>query len=229
MVFLALAFVAWKRYVWALKKELEVSEDTCPYSLTEVFGDRHLVNVPHQKDAVWLTDVFSRSAERFPNLTALQIPHTGESLTFSELDGRAENVAAAIAPFLTGPDQIVAVAMSQDNWQIVACHLGILKAGGTLMFLDTSLPDALITHMLNDAQPVVILTRGVEKFRDLPTLDVLAVPESRHVRTPPDWMDDPTKRLATVFYTSGTTGMPKGVECPHACLLYTSPSPRDRS
>ena len=50
--------------------------------------------------------------------------------------------------------------MSQDNWQIVASHLGILKAGGTVMFLDTTLPDALITHMLNDAQPVVILTRG---------------------------------------------------------------------
>jgi non-ribosomal peptide synthetase-like protein len=216
VVFLALAFLAWKRYVWALTKGSELSQDTCPYSLTEAFGDRHLVNVPHQKDVTWLTDIFSRSAERFPNLTALQIPHTGESLTFSELDGRAENVAAAIAPYLTGPDQIVAVAMSQDNWQIVACHLGILKAGGTLLFLDTSLPDALIAHMLNDAQPVVILTRGVEKFRGLPTLDVLTVPEHRHVRAPPGWMDDPTKRLATVFYTSGTTGMPKGVECPHA-------------
>jgi hypothetical protein len=32
--------------------------------------------------------------------------HTGESLTYAELDARAENVAAAIAPFLTGPDQI---------------------------------------------------------------------------------------------------------------------------
>ena len=86
--------------------------------------------------------------------------HTGKSLTFAELDARAENVAAALFPFLTGPDQVVAVAMSQDNWQIVASHLGILKAGGTVMFLDTTLPDALITHMLNDAQPVVVLTRG---------------------------------------------------------------------
>ena len=56
-----------------------------------------------------------------------------------------------------GPDQVVAVAMSQDNWHIVAAHLGILKAGGTVMFLDTTLPDALIAHMLNDARPVVIL------------------------------------------------------------------------
>jgi len=213
-VLFALAYVAWRRYLWAAEKMPQA--DDCPYSLTDVFGDSPFVNVPHQKGAKWLTEVFSRSAEKFPHLTALQIPHTGESLTFAELNARAENVAAALSSFLTGPDQVVAVAMLQDNWQIVACHLGILKAGGTVMFLDTTLPDALITHMLNDAQPVVILTRGQDQFRDLPTLDVLRLPERMPRREPPHWLDDPTQRLAAIFYTSGTTGMPKGVECPHA-------------
>jgi non-ribosomal peptide synthetase-like protein len=212
--FLVLSFTAWRRYLWAAQKMAPA--DNCPYSLTDVFGDPRLVNAPHQRGIRWLTEVFSRSAEQFPHLTALQIPHTGESLTFAELDARAESVAAALSPFLTGPDQVVAVAMAQDNWQIVASHLGILRAGGTVMFLDTTLPEALITHMLDDAKPVVVLTRGEDQFRDLPTLDVLALPESAPRRAPPPWLDDPTQRLAAIFYTSGTTGMPKGVECPHA-------------
>ena len=211
-----MTYAAWRRYLWAAEKVPHGHADTCPYSLTDVFSDRHLVNVPHQHEVQWLTDIFSRSASKFPELTALQIPHTGESLTYAELEERAENIAAALYPFLTGADQVVAVAMEQDNWQIVASHLGILKAGGTLMFLDTTLPEALITHMLNDAQPVVILTRGQNKFRDLPTLNVLALPDNMPRGKPPSWLDDPTQRLATLFYTSGTTGMPKGVECPHA-------------
>ncbi|MGE3993806.1 AMP-binding protein, partial [Pseudorhodoplanes sp.] len=134
-ILFVLAFIAWRRYLWAAEKLPQA--DTSPVSLTDIFDDNHLVKIPHQKGIRWLSEVFSRSAERYPDLTALQIPHTGDSLTFARLDAEAERVAAALSHYLDGPDQVVAVAMSQDNWQIVAAHLGILRAGGTVMFLDT--------------------------------------------------------------------------------------------
>jgi len=217
VVFLALTFAAWRRYLAVAKAARREPVDDCPYGLTEVFGEQHLANVPHQRGVQWLTEIFTRSARRYPNHTALQIAHTGESLTYAELDARADAVAAALDPYLTGPDQTVAVAMAQDDWRIVASHLGILKAGGTVLFLDTTLPDAVVSHVLGDAQPVVVLTRGQQaKFRDLATLDVLTLPDAPPRSVPPSWLDDPKQRLAAIFYTSGTTGMPKGVECPHA-------------
>src|SRR5436190_10252273 len=178
-VFVVLAFAAWRRYVWVARQRPLEREDTSPDSLTDVFSARHPRNVPHQKGARWLSDIFARSAARFPGHVALQIPHTGEALTFAELEARAEAVAAAVSPWLDGPDQVVAVAMEQDNWQIVAAHLGILKAGGVVMFLDTTLPDALVAHMLEDAHPVGVLTRGIASFRGLPTLDVLTLAEPK--------------------------------------------------
>src|SRR6185436_12189716 len=97
-IFLALTFAAWRRYVGTAENDSQGKADTDPCGLTEVFGSGHLLNVPHQKGVRWLTEIFSRSAEKFPNLTALQIPHTGESLTFAELDTRAKSIAAALSP-----------------------------------------------------------------------------------------------------------------------------------
>ena len=213
---LLIIYLAWRRYLWACELDSDQPLDGCPYSLTDRFGRDTFVSIPHQRGARWLSEIFSRSAARYHDHVALQIPHTGESLTYAELDARAEHIAAAVSRYLDGPDQVVAVAMSQDNWEIVAAHLGILKAGGTLMFLDTTLPDALIDHMLNDAKPVVALTRGGTTLGALPTIDVTTLPELSEARPPPTWLDDPDERLATIFYTSGTTGKPKGVECPHS-------------
>jgi len=44
-VFFGLTFVAWRRYLWVAGKARHGQEDTCLYSLTDVFGDRHLAKV----------------------------------------------------------------------------------------------------------------------------------------------------------------------------------------
>lgn len=216
LVLLLLTVAAWWRYRRVAITSRREQGDTCRYTLTDRFGDRHRLNAPHQQGVRWLGDVFSRSAKRFPDYPALEVPHTGERLTYAQLDRAAERVAAAVAPFLSGPDQVVAVAMPQDSSHIVAAHLGVLRAGGVMLFLDTAAPEVLIEHMLRDADPVLVLTRGEPQFRDLPTLDVCDLSEPTEPVRPPSWLDDPHERLASLFYTSGTTGRPKGVECPHA-------------
>jgi hypothetical protein len=50
-IFFALTFMAWRRYLWAAEKVPHGQPETCQYILTDVFGDRPLVNAPHQENA----------------------------------------------------------------------------------------------------------------------------------------------------------------------------------
>jgi len=51
VLFLAVTFVAWKRYLWVAEKVLPEQADTCPYSLTDVFGDLSLLDTDPSEDS----------------------------------------------------------------------------------------------------------------------------------------------------------------------------------
>jgi hypothetical protein len=161
--------------------------DTCRFSLTDRFSDHHLINASPQRGASWLSEVFGRTATRFSDHTAIEVPHTGEQLTYAKLDRAAERVAALVEPCLTGLDHVVVVAMPQGSSHIVTAHLGVLRAGGVRLVLDTAVPHTLIEHMLTDAAPVLVLTSGESAFRDRSTVDVASLPELRGAVRPPAW------------------------------------------
>ena len=71
LVFVVLTYVAWRRYLWAAEAVPDGYADTCEYSLTDVFGDRHLINAPHQKGARWLT---GKSEEQVVAMMATPAP-----------------------------------------------------------------------------------------------------------------------------------------------------------
>ena len=132
-----------------------------------------------------------------------------------------------IACYLSGPDQVVAVRLEQNTADIVAIHLAILKAGGVQLFLDPQAPEALCKHTLLDAAPVLLICNESVAGIDVPVLR----PGERHSNSyadttaqslqntrarqeqPPAWLDDPQERLASIFYTSGTTGVFGGLSC----------------
>jgi len=213
----ALSTAAWWRYCRIARQAGRDSQFDDGPVLTDRFSERaRPPHSPFNTRIRWLHEVFECAAEALPGYPALSVPHTGEQLSYAELNRRADAIAVALMQHLDGPDQVVGVAITQDNADIVAAHLGILKAGATQLFLDPDAPASMIAHMLGDAQPVVVLTRGQTHYVEWPTIDLCRL-ETTDVRlSKPDWLDEPTKRLAAIFYTSGTTGMPKGVECAHA-------------
>jgi len=182
----------------------------------------------HQHGARWLHEIFERSAAQFPELTALSVPETEESLTYAALDQLANQLASVIGDAVTEPDQVVAVRLSQDSATIVALHLAILKAGATQCFIDPDAPDQLLLRVLNDARPSLLISNALPEGyagKFLSPEQLLCEADSRLSSKPSTpWLDEPRDRLASLFYTSGTTGHPKGVECPHAGYINLAQS-----
>ncbi|NUT50488.1 MAG: amino acid adenylation domain-containing protein, partial [Saccharothrix sp.] len=137
------------------------------------------------------------------------------SLTYAELDRRANRLAHALIDRGVRPQDPVAVLLGRDVEMVVALF-GVLKAGAVYVPMDPAYPADRLAYMLADAAPAaVVADEGVPV--DLPLVDPSAVDG------PAGWDADPVDArrgltddsLAYVIYTSGTTGRPKGVGVPH--------------
>ncbi|OZM72919.1 non-ribosomal peptide synthetase [Amycolatopsis antarctica] len=170
---------------------------------------------------------------------ALALAGTGGELTFAELDARAEAVASALTARGAGPESVIAVAAGAGPDMVVAA-LGVLKAGAAFLPLDSGHPADRLRWITGDAGVRVLLTHRpalstVEKT--FAGLDVLCVDDlaatgngggdddgncaGYTTRTPRRTLDG--AGAACLFYTSGTTNLPKGVVFAHRELAnYTA-------
>ncbi|MFJ2867752.1 amino acid adenylation domain-containing protein [Kitasatospora sp. NPDC087314] len=161
-------------------------------------------------DTPYLT-VFEEQAARTPGAVALVCGP--ESLTFAELNARANRLARALLDEGAGPDTVVALALPRSVESVVAA-LATLKAGAAFLPLDPEYPAERIAYMLADSAPAVVLTD--DRWPLAEALDGRTVlPVDEGLWAFHDAHDLPgTARpghAAYVIYTSGSTGRPKGV------------------
>jgi amino acid adenylation domain-containing protein/non-ribosomal peptide synthase protein (TIGR01720 family) len=165
--------------------------------------------------------LFETQVERTPEAVAAVFGR--EQLTYSELNGRANQLAHFLRGKGVGPETRVGISMER-SLEIVVGLLGILKAGAAYLPLDPDHPRERHCFMLEDAAVSVLLTqqRLAEGFAQH-QVDVICLDrdwhkiagesiENRESGAGPD-------NLAYVIYTSGSTGNPKGVMVPHQGLL----------
>jgi amino acid adenylation domain-containing protein len=153
--------------------------------------------------------------------TSLAVSDALESLTFAELDSRANALAWRLRDF--GVRRGVLVGLCHERSAAnVAAALAILKAGGAYIGLDPSYPAARIEYVLRDAQvPVLVAQAGVRER--LPALPCEVIELEKGTSSlgeriePPDDLVGPAD-VAYAIYTSGSTGEPKGVLVSHASL-----------
>ncbi len=162
------------------------------------------------------------------------------SLSYADLEARANRLAHLLVARGAGPDQVVALALPRSA-DIVIAQLAVLKAGAAFLPVDPAYPAERIAFMLADARPVSVVTRR-DVAAALPALEsasVLVVDELTdpaelammpdHALTNADRLSPLVpQHLAYVIYTSGSTGRPKGVTVTHAGLASFSAAEVDR-
>jgi amino acid adenylation domain-containing protein len=163
-------------------------------------------------------DLFERQAAIRPD--AVAVVFGDERLTYGELNRRANRLAWRLRELGVGPEARVGVCLERSPELIVAL-LGALKAGGAYVPFDLSLPAERLALLMADAAPAVVLVSPgqEEQLPDGPWRPVWLSPgDPRH-----GWEEDPpvsttAESLVYILYTSGSTGLPKGVAAVHRAV-----------
>ncbi|MEU8241045.1 amino acid adenylation domain-containing protein [Actinoplanes missouriensis] len=196
----------------------------------------------HPLPAGTVHSLIEAQARRTPDAVAVQ--HAGRTLTYGDLDRRANRLARHLISSGAGPETLVAVALPHGDDLIVAL-LAVLKSGAGYLPVDPGHPAERIGYLLADSRAVLLLTSG-EPSRwpeaGVPVVDLAAEQTVRRVADASDRPVTDADRLspvlaahpAYVIYTSGSTGAPKGVLIEHrsavnylSYAVHTYPSVRE--
>src|SRR5215216_5487333 len=166
-------------------------------------------------------ELIERQAALVPDQVALVFGE--QKLTYAELNRKANQLAHHLRGLGVAPDQPIAICIRR-SLELIIGLLGVLKAGGVYVPLDTSAPRERLSFMLEETGASVLLTEGS-------LAPLMPETSARVISLDSDWpiideanSDNPiadvsTANLAYIIYTSGSTGKPKGVMVSHGSLL----------
>ena len=177
------------------------------------------LRLPAEEDANVLT-MFSAHVQRAPHAIAVEC--AGQSLTYAELDHRANQLMRYFRKMGVKQEALVGICM-EPSLETVVAMLAALKAGGAYLPLDPSYPADRLQYMLEDSKVQVLCTTShlLEKCERGNHATVVMDRDWQHIAAE-DGSPLPTvihsENLAYVIYTSGSTGRPKGMQITHRGL-----------
>jgi amino acid adenylation domain-containing protein len=165
-----------------------------------------------------LDALVAEQAARTPDSTAISFE--GATLTYAQLDRRANALAHALVKHGVRPGALVGVFVERSPELIVAL-LGVLKAGAAYVPLDPGYPPTRLAYMLKDAGANVVVTQAglTDRIPGEFDGDVLCVDQINEESVEPPAVESDPQRLAYLIYTSGSTGKPKGVAIQHEAVV----------
>ncbi|MFF0013698.1 amino acid adenylation domain-containing protein [Streptomyces sp. NPDC005374] len=158
-----------------------------------------------------LTDLWTARARATPDAEAVRAG--GTTLSYGELDARAEQLARRLTARGAGPEHVVGIALPRTPDLVVAV-LAVLKSGAAYLPLDPAYPKDRLAYIVEDARPVAVLATA-ETAGVLPEKTELLLLEGEVTDHQVTLKSPLPGNLAYITYTSGSTGRPKGVLATH--------------
>ncbi|WP_276736404.1 surfactin non-ribosomal peptide synthetase SrfAA [Bacillus sp. (in: firmicutes)] len=177
---------------------------------------------PYPKDKT-IVQLFEEQAAKTPDHPALQ--YEGESLTYRELNERANRLARGILSIGAGEGRTAAV-LCERSMDMIVSILAVLKSGSAYVPIDPEHPIQRMQHFFRDSGAKVLLTqktlKALAEEAEFGGVIVLAdEEESYHADAQNLALPLNSAAMANLTYTSGTTGTPKGNIVTHANILRT--------
>ncbi len=149
---------------------------------------------------------------------AIAVVHKGESLTYAELESRANRIAHRLRQSGVQADTLVGICMER-SFEVVAGLLGILKAGGAYLPMDPTYPPERQQYMLEDSGVTIVLTQShLQENIPSENIEILCLDQAELFQDSAEDRPQPVagpRDLCYMIYTSGSTGEPKGVMLEH--------------
>ena len=169
-------------------------------------------------------ELFEQQVEAHPDAVAAVCGD--RSLTYGQLNGRANRLARALLARGLDREAVVAV-VTERNLDWLAAVLAIFKAGGVYLPIEPHFPADRIARTLTRAGCGLVLTelgstttldQGLTSLPEVETLFIDAAYQEDHAD---DNLAMPVgpDQLAYIYFTSGSTGEPKGAMCEHAGMV----------
>lgn len=187
---------------------------------TSDIRDFHSGAVPDYPRAACVHQLFEAQVERIPEAVAAEFEQA--TLTYAELNRRANRLAHHLQQLGVGPDVLVGLYVER-SLDMLTGLLAILKVGGAYVPLDPNYPAARVGFMLDDAALSVLVTQqSLAASIPAPGAHLVCLDNTEAFSQYPDTNPvsaSSADSLAYVIYTSGSTGQPKGVQIPHRALV----------